>query len=321
MSIMADDYYSILGVEKKATADEIKKAYRKLALKYHPDKNPGKDAEETFKKISEAYAVLSDPEKRSQYDNFGSQGFSQRFAQEDIFRDFDISDILRDLGFGGSTGGQFTHVFGDGGRGRTRNFQGGDPFADFFGGGGSHYQQHARTMPQKGQDVEYRLAITLEDVFAGAEKRVSLRKGDTTDTVNIKIPKGIKSGQKLRLAGKGMAGIDEGPAGDLYIAVEIAPHHRFTRDGNDLYTKQDVTFSQAALGSVVEVTTIGGEKKRIKVSPGTQNNTKIRMKGYGLPIFKKSGKGDQYVTINVKVPKKLTKRQTELITQLSEEDS
>jgi len=320
MGIMADDYYSILGVEKKANADEIKKAYRKLALKYHPDKNPGKEAEETFKKISEAYAVLSNPEKRSQYDNFGSQGFSQRFSQEDIFRDFDISDILRDLGFGGG-GGQFTHVFGGGGRGRNRTFQGGDPFADFFGGGGGQYQQQARTMPQKGQNVEYRLTITLEEVFSGAEKRVSLRKGDTTDTVNIKIPKGIKTGQKLRLAGKGMDGVNGGPAGDLYISVEIAPHHRFTRDGNDLYARQDVTFSQAALGSVVEVETIGGEKKRIKVSPGTQNNTKIRMKGYGLPIFKKSGKGDQYVTINVTVPKKLTKRQEELIKQLSEEEN
>lgn len=317
---MAEDYYSILGVEKKASADEIKKAYRKLALKYHPDRNPGKEAEEQFKKISEAYAVLSDSEKRSQYDSFGSQGFSQRFSQEDIFRDFDINDILRDLGFGGA-GGQFAHIFGGGRGGRTRVYQqqgGGDPFSDFFGGGGQ-YQQYSRSMPQKGQDVEYRLTVTLDEVFSGAEKRVALRKGDVTEEVNIKIPRGIKTGQKLRLAGKGMAGVNEGPPGDLYIAIEVAPHPSFSRDGNDIYTQKDVTFSQAALGGSVEVTTIAGEKKRIKVPPGTQNNTKIRMKGYGLPMFKGPGKGDQYVQIHVTVPKKLTKRQEELIRKLSEE--
>jgi curved DNA-binding protein len=305
---MAEDYYKILGVDKSATIDDIKKAYRKLALKHHPDRNPGnKDAEEKFKKISEAYAVLSDAEKRQEYDNFGSQAFSQRFSQEDIFRNVDLGDILRDLGFGGF-----------GGRGNRRapfgNASGGE-FYDFFGTGREY-----GPMPRRGNDLEYTLTISLDEAYAGTEKRVTLKKGDKTEEISIKIPKGINSGQKLRLTGKGLPGIDGGSSGDLFIIIMIAPHGIFSREKNDLSINKTISFSSAALGTTIDVETIGGETKRLKIPAGTQNNTKIRMKGYGMPNFKKSGKGDQYVKISISVPKKLTKKQIDIIEKLAEEE-
>lgn len=323
---MAEDYYKTLGVEKNASSDEIKKAYRKLAMKYHPDRNPGADGEERFKKISEAYAVLFDPEKRKEYDNFGSQAFSQRFTQEDIFRNVDINEILRDLGFGGASfGGDFSRIFGGGGRGQNRYYrtsrESADPFSDFFSGGdASQYEQYGRPMPQRGQDAEYRLTVSLYDAYSGSEKRIALKHGDRTDEISVKIPPGIKTGQKLRIPGKGMPGFESGPTGDLYIAIQVAEDSRFKREGDDIYIKKDVTFSQAALGSTIEVETLSGEKKRLKVPAGAQNTTKIRMKGFGMPRFKSTGKGDQFVTINVVVPKKLTKKQAELVRQLAEEN-
>lgn len=304
---MDTDYYKILGVDKKASAEAIKKAYRKLAVKYHPDKNPGnKEAEEKFKKISEAYAVLSDSEKRNQYDNFGSDTFSQRYSQEDIFRNFDINEILRDLGSGGF-----------GGRKRTFSYQpggGGDPFADLFGGGAQY-----RQMPQKGQDLEYNLSITLEESVFGAEKKLALTKEDRVDEINIKIPAGINAGKKLRLAGKGLPGMKGGSSGDLYLNIGILPHPIFARDGNDIYMDKSINFSQAALGTTIEVPMLDGSMKRIKIPPGTQNNTKIRMKGFGVPNLKGTGKGDQYVKLTINVPKKLTDYQSELITKLADE--
>ena len=317
---MADDYYKTLGVTKEAAAEEIKKAYRKLALKYHPDRNPGKDSEEKFKKISEAYAVLSDAEKRQQYDNFGSQAFSQKFTQEDIFRNFDINDILRDLGFGGGFSGDFSRVFrSGGGRGHQRVYRtrGAEPFSDYSDADGGYYYQNN---PQKGQDVEYQLSISLDDVFSGAEKHITLKMGDKTEQISIKIPKGIKSGQKLRLAEKGVPGTDGGPPGDLYILIMVLDHPVFVREGTDIMYRKDITYSQAVLGTSVDVETLAGETKRIKVPAGTQNNTKIRMKGFGIPIFKGSGKGDQYVIINVTVPKKVTQKQTDLIKKLASEN-
>ncbi len=303
---MNTDYYKILGVDKKASADDIKKAYRKLALKHHPDKNPGnKESEEKFKKISEAYAVLSDPEKRNQYDNFGSDTFSQRYSQEDIFRNFDINDILRDLGFGGVGGKRRTHTYQQSG--------GADPFGDLFSG--SHYRQ----MPQRGHDLEYNLSITLEESVFGAEKKIAITKEERVDEVNIKIPAGINAGKKLRLAGKGLPGMHGGTPGDLYLNIGILPHPIFARDVNDIYVEKTINFSQAVLGTTIDVPTLDGSTKRIKIPPGTQNNTKIRMKGYGVPNLKSTAKGDQYVKIAVNVPKKLTDYQQELIKKLSEE--
>lgn len=318
---MADDYYKVLGVEKSASTDDIKKAYRKLALKYHPDRNPTdkKRAEEKFKDISEAYAVLSDPEKRKQYDEFGTDAFRQKFTQEDIFRNFDINDILRGFGFG-NLGGEFTwYGGGQGGGGRRKVFtqRRGDPFEDLFGGG----QPYGRpdTTVAKGKDIEYNLSISLEESVSGAEKKLSLKKGDQTEEVSVKVPPGISSGKKLRLAGKGLPGGYGGPGGDLYLNITVQPHPIFSRDGDDLYVEKTVSFSQACLGSTVEVPTLGGSPKRLKIPPGTQSNTKIRMKGFGVPHLKGEGKGDQYVRIFVDVPKKLTPKQADLVRKLSEE--
>lgn len=313
---MAEDYYKILGIEKNTSAEDIKKAYRKLALKWHPDKNPNnKAAEENFKKISEAYAVLSDPEKRKNYDTFGSADqFRQRYSQEDIFKDFDLDDILRGFGFGGfrATGGGRTFRTSSGAGGFK--YAEGDPFSELFGGGQRFAQMH-----RKGHDLQYNLAITLEESVLGAEKKLALQKEDHVEEINIKIPPGINSGKKLRLSGKGTAGIDGGPAGDLYLNVNILPHPIFARDGNDLYIEKSINYSQAVLGTAIDVPTLEGSTKRIKVSPGTQNNTKIRMKGFGVPGLKGTGKGDLYVKINISVPKKVNEKQLQLIKGLSEE--
>jgi len=315
---MAEDYYQVLGVDKNASSDDIKKAYRKLALKWHPDRNPNnKAAEEKFKKISEAYAVLSDPEKRQQYDQFGSADqFRQQYSQEDIFRGFDINEILRSFGFSGSRGGRTT-TFRTTRRGSDINDDYDDPFAGLFGGMGSR-RSYSNT-PQKGQDVEYNLPITLEESVYGAEKKISLQLENRIEDINVKIPPGISSGKKLRLPGKGLPGINGGPHGDLYLNISVLPHPIYARDGNDLYIERSIKFSQAALGTSIDVPMLDGTTKRIKIPPGTQNNTKIRMKGFGVPGLKGSQRGDLYVKINVEVPRKLTERQMKLVQQLAAE--
>jgi len=312
---MAEDYYQVLGVDKKASADEIKKSYRKLAVKWHPDKNPGnKAAEEKFKKISEAYAVLSDAKKREQYDQFGSADqYRQQYSQEDIFRGFDLDEILRSFGFGGPRGGGRT-TFRTGSH-RGGGFQEEDPFAGIFGGMGGG-RQYAN-MPQKGQDAEYNLSISLEESVMGADKKISFQMENRIEDISVKIPAGISSGKKLRLPGKGLAGVNGGPNGDLYLNISVLPHPIFARDGNDLYIEKTIKFTQAALGISIDIPTLDGTTKRLKIAPGTQNNTKIRMKGYGVPGLKGSLKGDQYVKINVEVPKKLTDKQMKLIEQLA----
>ncbi|MDD3250652.1 MAG: DnaJ C-terminal domain-containing protein [Smithellaceae bacterium] len=315
---MAEDYYQVLGVAKKATAEEIKKAYRKLAVKWHPDKNPNNKAaaEEKFKKISEAYAVLSDAEKRKNYDNFGSADqFRQQYSQEDIFRDFDLDEILRSFGFGGARGGGRTTF-------RTGTRRGGyteqdDPFGGIFGQmGGGAGRQYAN-IPQKGQDAEYNLAISLEESVMGADKKISLQMENRIENINVKIPPGISTGKKLRLPGKGLTGYQGGPNGDLYLNINVLPHPIFSRDGSDLYIEKTIKFTQAALGTTIDIPTLDGSTKRLKIAPGTQNNTKIRMKGFGVPGMKGATKGDQFVKINVEVPKKLTDKQTRIIEQLA----
>lgn len=311
---MAEDYYQVLGVDKKASADEIKKAYRKLAVKWHPDKNPNdKAAEEKFKKISEAYAVLSDAKKRDEYDQFGSADrYRQQYSQEDIFRDFDLDEILRSFGFGSGRGRTTFRTSRRGGG--PQDYE--DPFSGIFsGGGGRHYAN----MPQKGQDVEYNLSISLEESVMGSDKKISLQMENRIEDINVKIPPGISSGKKLRLPGKGLAGYNGGQNGDLYLNVNVMPHPIFARDGNDLYIEKTIKFTQAALGTTIDVPTLEGATKRLKIAPGTQNNTKIRMKGYGVPGLKGSLKGDQYVKINIEVPKKLTDRQIKLVDQLANE--
>lgn len=318
---MAEDYYQVLGVDKKATADNIKKAYRKLALKWHPDKNPNnKAAEEKFKKISEAYAVLSDDKKRGEYDQFGSADqYRQQYSQEDIFRDVNLDEILRSFGFGGARAGGGRTTFRTTRRGGGARDDYDDPFAGLFGGGMGGGRQQYANMPQKGQDAEYNLSITLEESVFGADKKISFQLENRVEDISVKIPAGINSGKKLRLPGKGLSGYNGGPSGDLYLNINVLPHPIYARDGNDLYIEKTIKFTQAVLGTSIDVTTLDGSVKRLKISPGTQNNTKIRVKGYGVPGLKGAPKGDLYVKINVDVPKKLSDRQMKLVQQLADE--
>jgi curved DNA-binding protein len=299
------DYYETLGVGKNVTDEELKRAFRKLAMKYHPDRNPNKkEAEERFKEINEAYAVLSDKEKRKQYDMFGAEGFRQRFTQEDIFRGFDFDEILSGL-FGGRGKREFRY----GGRG-------GFDFGDIFSGfGGS---QNMGRMTQRGEDVVYDLPISLEEAAFGGEKRISYRTNRKTEEVSVKIPRGIPSGKKLRLAGKGTEGRNGGPPGDLYLQVSVMEHPTFKREGDDLIAEQEIPFSGAVLGTTIEVPTLEGTKK-VRVPPGTQSHTKLRLKGLGMPHFQGEGRGDEYVKVIVRVPKKVNEKSKKLVEELSRE--
>jgi curved DNA-binding protein len=319
------DYYEVLGVKKTSAEEEIKKAYRKLAMKFHPDRNPGnKQAEERFKEINEAYAVLSDKGKRQQYDQFGPSGFSQRFSQEDIFRGFDISDLFKDLGF--STNDVFSRIFGGGGRGakvRYGNFddlfgqRGGQAqdFGDIFSGGA--YQPHGPTA-EKGQDIHSELNLSFQEAAFGGEKKVRYSKGGKVEEVMVKIPPGIESGKKLRLTGKGMDGVGGRPPGDLYLKVNVAEHPIFKREGSDISLDREVKISEALLGTTLEVPTLDSSKN-IKVPPGTQSNSRIRLKGFGLPRLQGGGKGDEYVRILIKYPKTLNEKQRKLAEELKKE--
>lgn len=310
------DYYEVLGVGRKATADEIKKAYRKLALKYHPDRNKGnKEAEERFKEINEAYAVLSDKEKRQQYDAFGAEGFHQRFTQEDIFRNFNFGDIFQDLGFSDDI---FSTLFGRSYRrgARKSEFGGGGPgFGQFSRQGPSGYEAHE---PGKGADLVTDLQISLEEAARGSERRLGLGGGATAGGITVKIPPGIRSGQKLRLAGKGQPSPQRGKAGDLFIQIHVLDHPVFKREEDDIIVEKEITFSQAALGTTIEVQTLDGTR-RVKVPRGTQNHMRLRLRGQGISHTKGGGKGDFYVKVIVKVPKNLTSRQRELVEQLAKE--
>ena len=227
---MKNDYYAILGVGKSATAREIKASYRKLAKKYHPDKNPdNRAAEDKFKKISEAYAVLSDPEKKKNYDTFGSEKFHKRFSQEDIFRGTNLNDILREMGIG--------DIFGFGG-------------SSF---GGAHFGGTA-TAPDL--DISTEMTISLEESVKGGERRFSLKGERGTETISVKIPAGVNEGSKLRLAGKGRR--YDRWKGDLYIKIHIAPHPYIKREGDNLIMKTDINVSTALLGGSVQVRTLEG---------------------------------------------------------------
>lgn len=292
---MAKDYYDALGVTKNASKTEIKKAYRRLAQKYHPDRNPDDPkAEATFKEISEAYAVLSDEKKRAQYDQFGDADFHQRFSQEDIFRGADMNDIFREFGFGG--GGQediFSRLFGGGG----------------FGGMGG---AGARQRSMRGQDYTMKVNIPFTLAINGGERQVDFRTDAGLEQLRVKIPAGIESGQKLRVSGKGAASPNGGQAGDLYLEVQVDRDATFQRDGKDLLVKVKVPYSTACLGGSAQVPTVAGETKRIKIPAGMQNGGKIRLKGLGV------GDGDLYAIIDVEVPKAVTNEQKYLLEKLAE---
>jgi curved DNA-binding protein len=302
---MAEDYYQVLGVKKDASKEEIRKAYRKLAMKYHPDHTKGdKTAEEKFKKISEAYAVLSDEKKRKEYDTFGAEGFQQRFSQEDIFRGFDFGDIFREFGVGGD-------FFSGRGRGSGMrfNFGGGSPFGSQAG------HQQAR---MKGNDLVYELPLTLKEVATGATKTVSLQHQGYSQKVTVKIPKGLISGKKLRLAGKGSPSPVGGPPGDLFIQAKVLDDPLYRAENYDLHTTQELKLSEAVLGTQISVSTLDDKKLSLKIPPGTRPGTKMRMPGHGLPHMKSKKKGDLYVKIQVRLPRHLTDEQKNLIEKLAE---
>jgi curved DNA-binding protein len=310
------DYYKILGTSKSASPGEIKKAYRKLAMKYHPDRNKGDtSAEAKFKEISEAYAVLSDPEKKKQYDMFGAEGFQNRFSQEDIFRGFDFGSIFSEFGFGGGGSSQnvFSHIFGGtGGPGKRQYRSGGSPFGYSSAGFGGHSQR------TKGQDLVYELPVTLDELSQTTNKIISYQMNGHQEQVSVKIPAGIPGGHKLRLRGKGEPSPYGGPPGDLFIQISVLAHPVFRRVNDDLYFKQKIKFSESVLGTEIEVPTIDQKTLKLKIPPGTQDNAKFRLKGYGLPHMKGGGQGDAYAEISIAVPKKLNKKQESLVKSLKE---
>ena len=341
------DYYEILGVAKEATEDEIKKSYRKLAMTYHPDKNDSPEAEEKFKEISEAYAVLSDTEKRSSYDKFGHAGFDNRYSQEDIFRGADFSD--------------FGDIFGD-------------IFGGIFGGGRSRG-------PQRGADLQYELRMTFMEAFTGKTVDIDVPKvvscetcmgtgakpgtnakscpecrgsGKVTRTVQtpfgnmmsqstcptchgngklietpcskcsgkgkvrstkkiqVTVPAGADSGMRLRFPGEGNVGDNGAAPGDLYVLIRIAPDSYFAREGDNVYTSVDLNFVQAALGTDITVKTLSGDVT-MTVPEGTQTGNVFRLKGKGFPRVNSKSVGDQYVTVNLVTPSKLSADQRKLL--------
>ena len=291
------DYYEILGLIKGASEGEIKKSYRKLALKYHPDRNPDNpESEEKFKKISEAYAVLSDPQKKKQYDTFGSSQFHQQYSQEDIFRGADFSSIFNDVDLGG--GGGFDSLF-----------------SRFFGGQQTH--SHSR----KGQDIEYSLKIDFLEALNGGRKRVyfHLNDGSSRD-IKIRVPAGIKSGTNLRVVGNGMPSFYGGQNGDLFVKVEVAEHLQFTRKGQDIYTSLSLSFSEALLGCSSKIKTPQGEEKKIKIPKGVQPGSKIRLRGLGFPSVKgiSADCGHFYIVLELRLPKNLTTEQTKLVQKMKD---
>lgn len=345
------DYYEILGVSRTATENEIKSAYRKLAVQHHPDKNPGNsESEEKFKEAAEAYSVLSDAQKRAAYDRFGHAGAGGQ-------------------GFGGFDGAGFT--------GNIEDIFDLFGFGDMFGSRGGR-----RTTAQRGADLRYDLEITLEEAATGKEQKLKIprlekceecdgkgaEKGTQPETcitcsgsgqtryqqgffsvmrtcancrgtgqiikspckkchgagriekeksLEIKIPAGVETGSRLRVTGEGEAGTNNGPAGDLFVVIHVAEHELFERQGANLYASAPISFAQAALGAEIDVKTLDGEEK-LKIPAGTQTGTVFRLKGQGMPNLGGRGKGDLFVAVTLVTPKNLTKEQRKLLEQLAE---
>jgi len=346
------DYYELLGVGRDASLDDIKKAYRKLALQYHPDRNKEAHAEEKFKEISEAYAVLSDEEKRKTYDQFGHAGFDERYSEEDIFRGADFGEF-------GDLGGIFRTIFGGGG----------------FGG------------PQGGRDLSTTIEVTLEEVAKGAQKDLRIQRVENCEhcdgtgakpgtrptkcvtcrghgqvarqmrtpfgvvqtagtcptcrgrgevvkdkdpacngqgrvsrqrTLTVNLPPGVPEGGTLRMRGEGEAAGEPGlPPGDLYVRVHVRPHAVFTRDGDDLHVQIPLTFSQAALGDEVEVPLLDGKRDHVHVPAGTQSGEVFRVRGRGVPSLGGSRKGDLLAHARVYTPAKLSPEEREIFEKLA----
>ncbi len=353
------DYYEILGIDKNADKKEIKSAYRKLALKYHPDKNPSKEAEEKFKEFSEAYAVLYDDEKRRMYDQYGHAGIDQSYSYEDIFRGADFGNIFRGAGF---------------------NFN--DIFEQFFGHSAGYDR---RSYARRGRDLQYGMDISLEDAYKGIETGIKVPRTETCDTckgsgakpgttpnkcsqcngtgqvnysrrtpfgmftqvttcnkcrgqgviiedrcskchgtgmiqvtrsIDVRIPSGVDEGSQLRLRGEGEAG--EAGNGDLYVAIHVKKHPKFDRRGSNLYTAEEISFPEAALGTKIDVDTIDGRSGRLRIPEGTQTGSVFKIRGKGMPDIHGRGYGALYVEIRIKTPKKLNRKTKRLLEELSD---
>ncbi len=311
------DLYHLLGVSKSSSPDEIKKAYRNLAKQYHPDQNPNnKKAEEKFKEISSAYDVLSDPEKKRNYDQFGSP---------------DGNPFAGAGGPGGPFGG-FRQQRGSGGAGgQQQGFGGEDPFADIFGdafgdlfrgggmGGAAGGRTQQRRPPTRGSDLRYTLNISFEEAAVGAEKvihfvRQSGAKEDSAK-LSVTVPAGVREGQRLKLTGEGDK-ISAGTAGDLYVIIQIQPHSLFEREDADVVLEVPVSFTNAILGAEVEIPTLFG-KAQIKIPPGTHTGQVLRLKGKGFPKLGTGTSGDMLVRILVDTPSKITAKEKEILEELS----
>lgn len=298
------DYYAALGVDKNASEKDIKKAYRKLARKYHPDVNPGnKDAEEKFKLISEAHDVLTNAEKRKIYDEFGDEGLRAGFDPDQARRYSQWQQFAGARG-GGPGRTYYTDFSFDGGNVRYSGFE--DLFKDLFGGGPGAGQYAARG-PRKGADVDSTLEIDFLTAINGGTTRVTLEKAPTEggppqrDTIDVKIPEGVDDGSKIRLAGKGAPGIDGGASGDLFITIRVRPHPLLKRDGDSLRLEVPVTVAEAMKGAEISVPTLTGPVQ-LKVPRATRSGQVLRLKGKGAPNLKTKARGDMYVTIRVQVP-------------------
>jgi DnaJ-class molecular chaperone len=312
------DYYEILGVSRKATVDEIRSAYRRLARKYHPDLNPGNSqAEQNFKEIGEAHEVLADPEKRKVYDQFGAEGLRAGAA----------------AGAGGGPGG--------GPSGQRYAWSGqGSPFEDVsfeaFGGGrpgeaGSLFEElfeqlggararRGRGRPaRRGQDIETELELDFLQAAHGVRTTLTLQRPTDDGSIKpqhleVRIPPGVADGQRVRLAGQGGEGIG-GPAGDLYLVIRVRPHPYFRREGRDVYIDLPLSVSEAALGASVEVPTLHG-RSTVRVPPGTASGTRLRLRGQGIPAPQEQAKGDQYCVIKIVPPKQPSEPQKKVFEEL-----
>jgi curved DNA-binding protein len=302
MAVGFQDYYETLEVARSASAEDIRRAYRRLARKYHPDVNKEPGAEDRFKQISEAYEVLRDDEKRARYDQLGANwkagqdvsgasGFGEGFGSGDGFGDVRVE-------FGsGDFSDFFEGLFGQRGRGRTTGTTGLGGFDGFS---------------MRGGDQEAVLELTLEEAAAGGKRRISLVDGRDFE---VEIPRGVRDGQRIRLAGQGGAGPGGGPSGDLFLRVRVKPHPRFRVEGRDLYVDLPVAPWEAALGAEVPVPTLAGSL-RLKVPHGSSSGRRLRLRGQGLPSTDGSA-GDLYAVLAVHVPKRLTKKERELFEELA----
>jgi len=303
------DYYKILGVDKKASQQDVKKSYRKLARKYHPDVNPGnKDAEARFKEINEAYEVLSDPDKRQKYDELGSsyQQWQQRGRDP---RGFDWSQWM---GGGAQPGRGRVHVeYGD-----LNDILGGGGFSDFFqsifGGmaGSSAYQQQSRAY--RGRDLEQPVEVTLEEAYSGTKRLLQIG----NERLEVTIPPGVDTGSRVRISGRGEAG-SGGARGNIYLSVQVIPHSTFERKGDDLYCSVPVGLYTAVLGGEVAVPTLKSQVM-LKIPPETQAGRRFRLKGLGMPNLKNPKlKGDLYAEVRIALPQALSSKEKELFAQLA----